>query len=76
MHYFGEISNGDMKLSEIGQCLQEQIILTTKIRANMNIEIPLYVIMPNHVHLIVLINENQFNCIDAMRCVSTVGTGG
>ena len=72
VHYFGEIVNGEMKLTEIGQYLQEQIIETPIIRVHMNIEIPLYVIMPNHVHLIVLINENQFNCRDAMHCVSTV----
>jgi len=46
-------------------------------RADMNLEIPLYVIMPNHVHLIITIGENQYNtpssgdtthCDDATHC--------
>ena len=54
-HYFGEIENGEMVLSEIGeytrQCI-EQIQ-----QHNSYAEIPLYVIMPNHLHLIVYIVE-------------------
>lgn len=54
-HFFGEIENGKMVLSEIGeytrQCI-EQIP-----QHNPYAEIPLYVIMPNHLHLIVLIVE-------------------
>lgn len=54
-HFFGEIEDGKMVLSEIGeytlQCI-EQIP-----KHNPYAEIPLYVIMPNHVHLIVLIVE-------------------
>ena len=54
-HYFGEIEDGEMVLSEIGdytrQCI-EQIS-----QHNSYAEIPLYVIMPNHLHLIVFIVE-------------------
>ena len=54
-HYFGEIEDGKMVLSEIGdytrQCI-EQIS-----RHNPYTEIPLYVIMPNHLHMIVFIVE-------------------
>ena len=54
-HYFGEIEDGKMVLSEIGdysrQCI-EQIS-----QHNPYAEIPLYVIMPNHLHLIVFIVE-------------------
>lgn len=54
-HYFGEIEDGEMVLSEIGdytrQCI-EQIS-----QHNPYAEIPLYVIMPNHLHLIVFIVE-------------------
>ncbi len=73
-HYFGEITDGVMNLSEIGKCLHEQIVKTSEIRADMNVEIPLFVIMPNHVHLIIIIGENQYNttiCSDAMHCAAT-----
>ncbi len=54
-HYFGEIEDGKMVLSEIGdysrQCI-EQIS-----QHNPYAEIPLYVIMPNHLHMIVFIVE-------------------
>ncbi len=88
-HYFGEITDGEMNLSEIGKCLQEQIVKTPEMRADMNMEIPLFVIMPDHVHLIVTIGENQYNtpvrggathfddathCRGAMHCAPTNGT--
>ena len=86
-NYFGRIEDGVMEMSEIGKCLNEQILLTSEMRADMNVEIPLFSIMPNHVHLIVIIGENVFNtpveydgavgdgscCRDAMLCVSENG---
>ena len=54
-HYFGEIENGEMILSEIGEYTKQCI---EKIQQhNPYAEIPLYVIMPNHLHLIVYIVE-------------------
>ena len=78
-HYLGEIVDGEMKLSEIGKCLQNQIVKTPEMRLDMNLEIPLFVIMPNHVHLIVIIGDNQYNSDDkspmhcrlAMHCEPT-----
>ena len=53
-HYFGEISGGQMNLSEIGNYANAVI---QKIPThNHYAEIPLYVIMPNHIHLIVIID--------------------
>lgn len=57
--YFGDVVNGKMELSEIGKCAVTQIEKTAIIRQN-DVEIPSYVVMPNHVHLIVV-----FNCRDA-----------
>ena len=78
--YFGEINDSEMKLSSMGECLKEQILVTEKMRADMNVEIPLYVIMPNHVHLIVVIGNtvrrDAMHCVsttDGMHCVSTNG---
>lgn len=60
-NYFGRIVDGAMEMSEMGKCLNEQILLTSQMRADMNVEIPLFSIMPNHVHLIVVIGDNVYN---------------
>ena len=68
-HFFGEISGGEMKYMEIGMFAAEQI-------ENVSVhypyaEIPLYVVMPNHVHLIVFIDDTQpGDCRDAIHRVS------
>ena len=52
-HYFGEINNGIMQLSEIGKFASGNL---QNITGNCPYaEIPLFVIMPNHVHAIVII---------------------
>ena len=66
-HSFGEIDNGIMKLSEIGKYLFENLL-------NINshypyTEIPLFVVMPNHIHAIVLIDDMHRR--DVARNVST-----
>jgi REP element-mobilizing transposase RayT len=59
--YLGEIFDGKMYLSDIGRFLNEQILTTPQKRTDMNLEIPVYVIMPNHLHLIVSIGRNVYN---------------
>ena len=56
-HYFGEVRDGQTQLTAVGKCLRTQIE---------NVQnhypyaaIPLYVIMPNHVHLIVVIDGGK-----------------
>lgn len=60
-HYFGEIVDGAIQLTAIGEYLKLQIENTGIIRDG-DVMIPLYAIMPNHVHLIVSIH-----CRDAPR---------
>lgn len=67
VHYFGEIVNGEMVLNEFGKECVRQIETTSIIRSDMDISIPVYVVMPNHIHLIVCIDAP---CRDAMPCVS------
>lgn len=55
-HYFGEIKGGEIQLTEIGKQLKKTIENTHT--HNQYAEIPLYTIMPNHVHLIVFIDGN------------------
>lgn len=51
--YFGDVIDGQMVLSEIGRWAVTQIEQTAIIRQN-DVEIPMFVVMPNHVHLIVV----------------------
>ena len=84
-HYFGEIAHTDGKpqmiLSEIGKCVSENL---QNITAHYPYaEIPLFVVMPNHLHAIVIIDGNKTpyervnnctnvaHCRDAARHVST-----
>lgn len=55
-HFFGEISVGEMKYTEIGLYVVEQIEKTIQLREN-EVEIPVFAVMPNHIHLIVFIDE-------------------
>lgn len=54
--YFGDVVDGRMELSEIGKWTAKQIEQTAVIRQN-DVEIPMFVVMPNHVHLIVVYNR-------------------
>ena len=53
--YFGDVVDGKMELSEIGKWALTQIEQTVLIRQN-DVKIPMYVVMPNHIHLIVVFN--------------------
>ena len=57
MHYFGEIENGEMQLSAIGDRAFDNF-------SNVSLhypyaEIPLFVIMPNHIHAIIMIDAGE-----------------
>ena len=76
VHYFGEVVDGVMALSEIGRIAEQEWIKTFEMRPDMNLGMGEYVVMPNHFHAIVVIGPNQFNGglvsgRDAMHCVST-----
>ena len=53
--YFGKIENGIMKLSAIGKFLDSQLSRYNDFCKN--IEIPIYVIMPNHLHAVICIKS-------------------
>jgi len=52
--FFGEIINGSMILNKIGQLVEEEWTKTKLLRSN--IDLDYYVIMPNHIHGIIIIN--------------------
>ena len=54
-HFFGEIVNGEMRLSEVGK-MAEKCIQEVHNHFS-NADVPLYVVMPNHVHIIIIIDR-------------------
>lgn len=70
-HYFGEIKNGEMLQNPVTGYLEEQI---RNVQSHYPYaEIPVFVVMPNHVHLIVCIDgvESHADTTDGARTVST-----
>jgi REP element-mobilizing transposase RayT len=68
--FFGEIvetqctaslSQPQMQLSEIGKIAEMEWLKTPEIRADMNLELGEFIVMPNHIHGIIIIGENEFN---------------
>lgn len=70
--YFGEIQNGIMCLNEIGSLLIKEWEKTPVIRADMNLSLGEFVVMPNHFHAIVVIGDNEYN-MDGVRGGGTCG---
>ncbi len=54
---FGEVRNSDIVLNSIGQLVDEEWRRTSVVRAEVLLDA--FVIMPNHLHGIVFINEHQ-----------------
>ena len=67
--YLGKIENDQMHLSEIGKYVEEQF---RDVSLNYPyVEIPSYVVMPNHIHAIVIIDDrHDAACRDAIHRVS------
>jgi REP element-mobilizing transposase RayT len=52
----GEIVDGQMQLNGIGKIVEEEWLRTSNIRPD--IQLDSYVVMPNHIHGIIVLNEN------------------
>lgn len=71
--FFGEISDGEMQYTEIGTFAVRQVEEITLHYPYA--EIPVYIVMPNHVHLIVFIDDIQIGSSrDVARNVSIKNT--
>lgn len=53
---FGDVINGEMRLNEYGKIVKNEWLKTVELRANVLLN--QYIIMPNHLHGIVIINDN------------------
>jgi len=80
-NYFGEIvntnndTNAILQPTEIGKIAQIEWYKSIEMRPDMNLEFGEFVVMPNHIHGIIMIGANKFNTSlerrDAMHGVST-----
>jgi putative transposase len=74
--YFGDVINGMVQLSEIGKIAFDELQKTPEIRKDMNVTLGEFIIMPNHIHCIIIIGENEYNTNryrgDAMHGISTI----
>jgi putative transposase len=85
--FFGDIRHSEMVLTDIGNVAEQEWLKIPSLRPDMNLELGEYVIMPNHMHGIIIIGDNIYNQEylggkdtvqnvgsgrDAMHCVSTM----
>jgi len=82
-HHLGKIIDGKIILSEIGKIVKHELVITPNIRADMNLNLDIFTVMPNHFHCIIEIDRNDYNryendlnsdygCRDALQCVSNM----
>lgn len=67
-HFFGKIVNDKMHLSPLGQYANDA--LKTLSTHYSYVEVPIFIVMPNHVHAIISISERT----DAPGCIPTIRT--
>jgi REP element-mobilizing transposase RayT len=67
---FGEIVDGEIMLNKFGELVKSEWQKTGIIRPNIIIDA--FIIMPNHLHGILIINDD-FCCRDTLQRVSTIG---
>ena len=65
-HYLGEIADGAMRLSEIGSIAKDCFARVSAYYPYA--EIPSFVVMPNHVHAIVIIGNHDGYDVNAGNC--------
>ena len=55
VHWFGDITDGEMHLSDAGRIIEEEWLRGAELRSEVSLDA--YVVMPNHFHGIVVIGE-------------------
>jgi putative transposase len=61
IHYFGEIKDGKMICNDLGKQVFHEWHSTPHIRSDMNLDMTVFVVMPNHIHGIIMIRDNEYN---------------
>ncbi len=57
LHFFGEIENGEMRLSKLGEIVADCWLQIPSHHSMVDLDV--YVVMPNHIHGIVIINHDD-----------------
>ena len=66
--FFGDVINGEMELNKYGRIIEGEWLQTGNVRSNVVLD--KYVVMPNHFHGILIINENNHSDVGARRCLA------
>lgn len=66
--YFGDIEDATLLPNEIGKIAWLEWFKAIEMRPDMNIELGEFVVMPNHIHGIIIIGRNNFNKPDYSNC--------
>jgi REP element-mobilizing transposase RayT len=56
-----DVPTNEMQLTEIGKIAHSEWLRTIELRPDMNLELGEFIIMPNHMHGIIIIGENKYN---------------
>jgi len=56
---FGNITNGEMVLNEYGKIAYDELAKTADVRSNVRLDV--FVVMPNHIHCIIVITNTPSN---------------
>ena len=66
-HWFGEVRSERMVLNAVGMIVVEEILKTPMLRNNVVIDA--WVVMPNHVHMIVkILPSEEMDTVETQRC--------
>lgn len=66
-HFFGKIINDSethkaiLKPTEIGKIAESEWYKSLELRPDMNLDIGEFIVMPNHIHGIIIIGQNEYN---------------
>lgn len=69
-NFFGDVIAGEMYLSEVGRIVSEEWMKTAVLRSNILLDE--WIIMPNHIHGILVITEQIPSVKTPRRGVSTI----
>src|SRR6266567_2586345 len=56
-----DVPEYEMQLNDLGKKVELEWLKTKELRLDMNLELDEYVVMPNHFHGIIFIDDNQYN---------------
>jgi putative transposase len=80
--YFGNIpktadfTNAKMNPTILGEIAESELLKSIEMRKDMNIDIAEYIIMPNHMHAIITIGQNQYNNAKIASTIAAAANNG